>query len=110
MSKENIPIKLAFLKISNNFFFILEYNPSLPWNQETLFGYFGEILTIVVTGEGYILTNGAVLLLFISLCMHFRAFFEIFQHSMKKLEHPDQKQNYKQILCEIIRSHNLAKR
>lgn len=80
----------------------------LPWNQDTLLGYLAEIVSIVVTDEAYLLTSGAVLLLYISMCLNHRAFYDMFQYLLK--DPPNRQQNHRKLLCDVIRFHTTVKR
>lgn len=74
---------------------------SLPWNQETPLGYSAEIGFNIAIDQAYMISNGALLLLFISICMNHQAFNEIICQMVAKLnEGPnDNMEN----LAEIIR-------
>lgn len=74
---------------------------SLPWNQETPLGYSAEIGFNIAIDQAYMISNGALLLLFISICMNHQAFNEIIGQMVAKLnEGPnDNMEN----LAEIIR-------
>lgn len=86
-----------------NWFYCID--SSLPWNQETPLGYFGEICISMVCIEAYLIDNGALLLLFISMCLHHRTFFIMFENTLKKLNHLKQKHHQKQLICNLIRFH-----
>lgn len=58
---------------------------SLPWNQSTPFGYLAETCYSFFVTQIYVILNGAIFLLFISLSLHFQAFGEMFQGLMRKL-------------------------
>lgn len=60
-------------------------------------------------GQVYLISNGATLLLFISLCLHHRAFYKMFQRIAIKLDRPNGDHNIREILCEIIQFHSSAK-
>lgn len=60
---------------------LISRSKSLPWNQQTPFGCFWEIVYHIVVGEVYLFLNGTFLLFFVSLCLHHRAFYERFQFS-----------------------------
>lgn len=77
----------------------------LPWDQETLFGYICEIVLSLVCIEAYLLFNGALLLLFISMCLHHRTFNKMFQYSLQKLDHDDNQRNDRLFICKQIRFH-----
>lgn len=81
------------------------FSYSLPWNQHTLIGYFGETFATLLIGEAYGIANGSLLLLFVSLCMHHQAFYQMFQYSTSKLE----SRNAQEQLCKLIRFHSSVK-
>lgn len=82
---------------------------SLPFDQQTLLGYFGEEALSIFTAEFYLIVNGSILLLFIGICLHHQAFFKIFHHGVSKLNHFHEDQNDEQLLCELVQFHILAK-
>lgn len=59
-------------------------NFSLPWDQTTLIGYFEEMVFTAVVAFAFWFTNGVFLIFFTSICIHHRAFYEIFKHSVEK--------------------------
>lgn len=75
---------------------------SLPWNQETLLGYILETVFFVVETFSYFLINGTFLILFISLCLHNRAFYQMFQHTIREWEESNANQNDSEFLCKLI--------
>lgn len=77
----------------------------MPWDQHTLNGYIYEIGFVITVGAAYLLTNGALLLFFISMCWHHQAFSKIVRHFLCKSDHSNGKRNDKEFLCEIIRFH-----
>lgn len=89
------------------YFFV---NFSLPWNCGDPFGYIGEILFHIITGQLYIFCTGIVLLLFIAMCLHHQAFYQMYCHSLHKLECIKNKQNYRKNLCELIQFHVSVKK
>lgn len=78
----------------------------LPWDQTTPWGYFGETLYHLFVGEMYLLTNGAFLLLFISLCLHHRAFYQMFDNFVRKMDYPDENRNDTRHVWKLIKFHN----
>lgn len=82
----------------------------LPWNCKTPIGYIGEIIFHVVTGQIFLFVTGIVILLFIAMCLHHQAFYQMYCHSLQKFECIITKQNHKKHLCELIRFHVSAKR
>lgn len=83
---------------------------SLPWDQSTLFGYSLEICFNIFVSEAYLLVNGALLLQFISICLHHRTFQEIFQNEARKLDHRDKNRNDAEHLRNMICFHIAAKK
>lgn len=81
----------------------------LPWNQNTLSGYFSEIFFDILTGEAF-LTSGSFILFFISLCLHHQAFYFVFQHLVRKLGKMSEKRNDEDTLRKMIRFHISVKR
>lgn len=85
------------------------YKLVLPWDQTTKIAYFLEIILNILQGESYLLVNGAMLLLFISICCHHMAFYNRFRYSISKLGDSCNSQNDKNRLCDLIRFHILVK-
>lgn len=73
---------------------------SLPWNQDTFFGYVGEILYSLFGGGAFLFVNGSLLLLFISIYFHHVAFAEIFRRSLK--QKTDENKIDNEFLCKLI--------
>lgn len=61
-------------------------------------------------GESYLVLNGSILLLFISICWYHRAFYERFRDSVRQLDDRHRNQDTKTILHELIRFHVRVKR
>lgn len=80
---------------------------SLPWNQDTLVGYIGEIAYCCFVGEAYILSNGVILLLFVSICLHHKAFYQMYENAVIKLTEFDKNQNIHEYnnICDLVRFH-----
>lgn len=53
---------------------------SLPWNQSTILGYFMEQMFDIVMCLVYFPVNGILLLPFISICIHYRTFYQIIRN------------------------------
>lgn len=83
---------------------------SLPWNQKTPIGYIVEVWYDVFLGVVYYTGNGAIMLLFISLCLFHRAFYNMYSHYLLQLNRTDKNRNNKEFLCDLIRFQNLVKR
>lgn len=89
-----------------NILFILN---RLPWNQQTAYGYFWEICFSILASLHFLISNAAVLIFFISMCLHHRAFYQIFQQSVGKLEYCDKYRNDSKFICELVRYFVLVK-
>lgn len=83
---------------------------SLPWNQTTLVGYFGELGFQLPVGFGFFFYSGVFLLLFISICQHHVAFYKMFKHSMNQMKRPADENSRcaAKNLCDLIRFHILV--
>lgn len=86
----------------------ISFFSSLPWNTNTLIGYAGEIVFHLITGALYLHLNGVIMLLFIALCLHHRAFYQMFCQKLQKFDEKHNS-NPKQFLCELIEFHILVK-
>lgn len=82
---------------------------SLPWDQSTLVGYFAEIFCVWHNGQVYLLAVGAVILFLISICYHHHAFYQIFKHSVDKINNFDENRKHEDVLRNLIRFHMLVK-
>lgn len=77
----------------------------MPWNQQTKIGYFAEICHSIVVTVYYFLCNGVFLLTFIGLCLHHEAFYEIFQHTLRKSDDPDHRRNDTEFIRRLVSFH-----
>lgn len=82
----------------------------MPWDCETFFGYAGEIIFHVTFGQGDILFNSMITGLFVSICLHHEAFYEMFEHSLRKLDVIGNRQEARIVLCKLIDFHNTIRR
>lgn len=83
---------------------------SLPWDQSTLIGYFGEISFNVIVGVTYFISNGVMMLLYISICIHHQTFYEMMEHSINKWTSSDKNErNTEKFLRNLICFHISAK-
>lgn len=85
----------------------LQKNPfSLPWNQNTPIGYLCEACVVFCTGCAYIIVNGSILILFFSICLHHRAFYQMIHHNLQNFNRCDEmKRDNEEFLCKLIRFH-----
>lgn len=81
----------------------------LPWDQQSYAGYTATIGLSIMMGESYLILNGSILLLFIAICLHHRAFYNRFENSLHKFNCSNQETDSREILCEIIDFHNTVK-
>lgn len=104
--------KFIFLHIV---FFLLQFLllcfTRFPWNQQKLSGYVAEKVLDLLIGATYFLALAAVLLLFISLCLHHRTFLKIFEYVLIKVGQSDKNghQHDAKIICDLIRFHSRIK-
>ena len=82
---------------------------SLPWNQTTLLGYFGESTFMMFSGETFVYANGIMMLIFISICIHHLAFYEMLKYSIEKWNRLKKNQNDERFICNQIHFHNTVK-
>lgn len=79
------------------------FSNSLPWDQRTPQGYFGEVIFDVFMGHAYLFCNFTFLLLFVSICWHHQAFHKMFEHTSRKLNNHDRSRNNTEFVCNLIR-------
>lgn len=82
---------------------------SLPWNQETLVGYFGEIFYDTLTTEAGLFVYGSITVIFIFMCLHDQAFYEMIESAVKIFGHTEEGEIPSQSLCKLIRFHISAR-
>lgn len=86
---------------------------SLPWDQSTVIGYFGEQILINAICFVYSVINGVLLLLFISICLHHRTFYEIIRSWIDKWNNGNGNRcdlDSRKLLCDLIRFHMSSKK
>lgn len=59
----------------------------MPWDYHTPLGYSGEVIYGVLLSEAYLIGNGSILMLFVCMCLHHKAFYRIFRDYTRKLDH-----------------------
>lgn len=79
------------------------------FNTIEYLGYLGKMLFAGLTVQGYFVINGAFLILFVSLYLNYRAFYEMFRHKLLKIDQTDRKTIDKESFGDLIRFHNMAK-
>lgn len=89
------------------FHFIVSY--SMPWDQTTKLGFYMEIGFCLCSGGSFYFVNGALFLFFISMCFHHQAFYQMFLHSVRRLDRSEENRNKKQIIYALIDFHNSVK-
>lgn len=110
------PIKYAsidwnerFRMISKWQFYLFTIRHSLPWDQTTPFGYFMEMCVSLPFGAAYYIINGTLLILFVSICLHHQAFYEMFSYSVNSLQVVHGHHIKKKILNDLVRFHIAVK-
>lgn len=87
---------------------------SLPWDQSTYLGYFGEMCFFSTIGAAFLFANALILSLFLLFCIHFRAFLEIFKDMIansnhRKDENRRNDDDGRKSIVDLIRFHLLIK-
>lgn len=82
---------------------------SLPWNQKTTLGYFGETGFIVFCGVWHIFAIGVMMLFYISMCIHHYAFYEMVANSFDKWNKRRKNENDVEFVCDQILFHVTVK-
>lgn len=77
-------------------------NCRLPWNQQTVIGFLGDLLVTIGAGSFYLLYNGIFVALFVSICLHHRAFYRMYECLVQRLDEPDNSRSDQEILREIV--------
>lgn len=81
---------------------IFLFNRSLPWDQTTYAGYLCEDVLICMFALTFIIGTGMALLLFISICIHHLAFYEMFKHSIENWNENKQNRNDNKFISDLI--------
>lgn len=84
--------------------YFLSIRFSLPWDQHTPFGYFLAIFYDVAVAATYLIPVPFILL-FISFCQFHHAFYQMFQHSIRKLGQREEVLDNAVLLRELIQFH-----
>lgn len=83
---------------------------SLPWNQQTLLGYFAETGFFALGAFASVLYFSCYIVFYISFCFHHQAFYKIFQYHVNKLTDSQQNSsNNKKIIHKLIHFHSSIK-
>lgn len=102
---------LIFLLLLNIICFVeIDLLCSLPWDQSTPIGYFYKISFDTLVGVTYLVSNGALLVLFVSICLFHQAFSKMFEHSLRKLGESGGDHNDEELLCQLIQFHISVKK
>lgn len=83
---------------------------SLPWNQQTLIGYSAEFVFVALFCGIYFISNGSFVLLFISICLHHRAFLQMFQQLVNEFDPLNTNGNHPELYRKCIRFHISVKK
>lgn len=82
---------------------------SLPWDQQTPVGYFGEIIIAIALPEIFSVVLQMLLLLFISVCLHYFAFGEMFQEFVTEVDISSESHGQRESVRKLIAFHNQIK-
>lgn len=84
---------------------------SVPWNQSTISGYFCTMLFTTAIVVAFMVVHGLLLVLFISICIQHRAFYQIVQELIAQWNcHPKEYHSAHEFICRVIRFHISVKR
>lgn len=81
----------------------------LPWDQQAVFGFLGEMFYILAVALAYYFANGTFLVLLVSICMHHRAFYKMFKMFVRELDELDSARRQEEMLCHVIHFHVTVK-
>lgn len=82
----------------------------MPWNQSTIIGYFGDVCFMLVIAELFMFVHGVVSLLFISICLHHRAFCAVYRQFIGAGAPDNMENDGHKFICRLIRFHVLVKK
>lgn len=88
----------------------ITFNSSWPWNQESIVGYIGEIVVDILSSNAFIFLYGQLSLLFISICIHFFAFNEMFARFVRELDDSTDETSKTESIQKLIEFHLKIKR
>lgn len=81
---------------------MIKYRFSVPWDQTTVLGYFGEVIFLNCTIGPIFTLNATVLILFISMCLYHQAFYKMFNHVLNELNSCKKVRFAEQTICDLI--------
>ena len=83
----------------------IEFRCRLPWNQESFFGYIGEIGVDFIVANNFIFIAGQFFLLFISICVHVFTFNKMFGSFTNELDDSNEAANKFKSIRKLIDFH-----
>lgn len=92
------------LELLVSFFFL-----SLPWNQDSIFGYVGEIFAVILTFNVLTISAGQLFMIFISICIHFFTFNEMFASFVDELGNATKEKKTTASIQKLIEFHTNIK-
>lgn len=84
---------------------ILKFYCSLPWSNESIVGYVGEIIADIIIFDLFIFIVGHLFLLFISLCIHLFAFNRMYANFVNELDNANDEKDKVRIIRKVIEFH-----
>lgn len=78
----------------------------LPWDQDTALGWFADVTFALSATVSYIIVNGCFTTFFTGICLHQRAYYQIFQSLTTRFTNS---KNMKNLLVDLIHYHNTCK-
>lgn len=83
---------------------------SLPWNQNTILGYVGEIYVGLLNIKMFWIASVQVMFLFIAICLYIFTFYEMFLSFICRLKHLKVNEQRHNAIIEMIEFHKDIKR
>lgn len=96
--RDALPLQRCFEYLRNSFC-------SLPWNQESIFGYIGEIVADIVIFNFAVAVAAQLFLLFISLCAHFITFNKMFASFVNEMDNSADVKSEVEMIRKLIEFH-----
>lgn len=69
-----------------------------------------ELCVSIAGGGTCSIIFGTLLIVYISICFHHQAFYEIYSHLVRKFDRLELNQNRQKNICELVRFHVMAKK
>lgn len=85
------------------------FNCSLPWDNETILGYYAEVIVNIASGDIHAAVVFTLLFLFVSICLHYQAFYKMFKYWVDEWNDKKRCSSNEKFICDLIRFQILVK-